>query len=130
MSNKQFTPAELEVMTVLWEHGELKPGQIQERFPREIKNPALRSILGILCEKGHVERRLEGKAYFYSARTRRQRAFKERLNELLENYCNGSMRSLLLHLSEADKLSQDDVETLKRIAEKMPEETEKEEDRS
>jgi predicted transcriptional regulator len=120
MPDHLFTPAELEVMAVLWEHGELKPAQLQERFPREIKNPALRSILSILCEKGHVVRRLEGKAYFYSAKTKQQRALKERLHELIETYCNGSVRSLLMHLSETEKLSKADVVALKKIAERQP----------
>src|SRR5258708_6498770 len=43
-----FTPGELNVMRLLWEHGELKPSQIQERFPEPIKNPAVRSYLTIL----------------------------------------------------------------------------------
>ena len=50
----RFTEGELEVMQVLWEHGELKPGEIQERFPRGIRNAALRSVLLVLLEKGHV----------------------------------------------------------------------------
>ena len=50
----RLTTAELEVMQVLWEHGELKPGEIQELLERDIKNPALRSILSILVETGLV----------------------------------------------------------------------------
>ena len=48
----RFTEGELEVMQVLWEHGALKPGEIQERFPRGIRNAALRSVLLVLLEKG------------------------------------------------------------------------------
>ena len=59
----RFTPGELKVMRLLWEHGELKPAELQERFPEPIKNPALRSYLTTLLEKGHVTRRRVGKAY-------------------------------------------------------------------
>ncbi len=38
----QFTPGELAVMCILWKHGELKPSEVQQRFPEPIKNPALR----------------------------------------------------------------------------------------
>ena len=48
----RFTPGELKVMRLLWEHGELKPAELQERFPEPIKNPALRSYLTTLLEKG------------------------------------------------------------------------------
>jgi len=47
----RFTPGELAAMQVLWEHGELKPSEVQEHFPEPIKNPALRSYLAILVEK-------------------------------------------------------------------------------
>lgn len=116
MSKPPFTPSELEVMTVLWEHGELKPADIQQHFPRPIKNPALRSILGILCEKGHATRRMEGKAYLYSARTKRQKALREKLRELIDSYCDGSVRALLVHLSETENLSKDDIAALQVVA--------------
>jgi hypothetical protein len=42
----------------------MKPAELQQRFPWDIKNPALRSHLTILLAKGHVKRRKVGKAYF------------------------------------------------------------------
>ena len=50
---KPFTSGELEVMQVLWQHGSLKPAEIQARFPRPIQNAALRSVLG-----RHVQQKL------------------------------------------------------------------------
>ena len=49
-----LTPGELKVMRLLWEHGEMKPADLQGRFPEPIKNPALRFYLTTLVEKGHV----------------------------------------------------------------------------
>lgn len=54
----RFTEGELKVMRILWQHGELKPADIQAKHADDIKNPALRSYLTILLEKGHVTRRL------------------------------------------------------------------------
>ncbi len=53
----QLTPGELKVMKLLWDHGELKPSECQDRLPEPIKNPALRSYLTSLLEKGHASRR-------------------------------------------------------------------------
>jgi len=112
----QFTPGELEVMRILWELGELKPAEIQTQFSREIKNPALRSYLTILLDKGHVTRRLAGKAYLYKAKTRQKTAFRESIKELAKQFGDGSVRSLILGLVESEKLSKDDVNELLRIA--------------
>ena len=111
----QFTPGELEVMRILWQQGEMKPAEIQDAFPRAIKNPALRSVLGILVEKGHVTRRQVGKAFFYKAKTRRKSAFRSMLKDLSQTFCDGSTKSLLFNLVKAEKLTGEDIAELKRL---------------
>lgn len=121
----QFTPGELAVMRILWRYGELKPADIQERFHSPIKNPALRSYLGILLEKGHVTRRKVGKAYFYKAATRRQAAFRSTLREMVDAYCDGSVQNLVLNLIRAEKFSEEELLELKRLADDEAEPQEK-----
>ncbi|MDB4766102.1 BlaI/MecI/CopY family transcriptional regulator [bacterium] len=116
----QFTPGELAVMRILWEHGEHKPSEIQDRFPHPIKNPALRSYLKILLEKGHVSRRKVGKAFFYKAVTRQQTAFRSTLSEIVEAYCDGSAKSLIMNLIRNEKLSESELLELKRLADSKP----------
>jgi predicted transcriptional regulator len=111
-----FTSGELAVMRLLWEHGEMKPAEIQRRFPWEIKNPALRSHLTILLGKGHVTRRKVGKAYFYRAATRRQHAFRSTLRELVDNYCGGSLRAFVLNLIQTEKLTRTELLEIERLA--------------
>jgi BlaI family penicillinase repressor len=112
----RFTPGELAVMHLLWKHGEMKPADIQRRFPLEIKNPALRSHLTILLGKGHVTRRKRGKAFFYKAATRQQSAFHMMLRELIDNYCGGSVRSLVLNLIRTEKLTGAELLEIQRLA--------------
>src|SRR5579885_2393398 len=112
----RFTPGEMRVMQLLWAHGELKPAELQSLYPEPIKNPALRSILKILVEKGHVTRRKVGKAYLYKAKTPRQRAFSKLLSDLIETFCAGSVEELLLALVRKEKLSEQDLLELKRLA--------------
>jgi predicted transcriptional regulator len=112
----RFTPGELQIMRLLWEHGEMKPAQIQKFFSEPIKNPALRSYLAILLDKGHVARRKEGKAFFYKALTRQESAFRSTLRELIDAYCKGSTQALLMNLIRAEKLSETELVDLKRLA--------------
>lgn len=112
----RFTLGELAVMHILWEHGELKPSEVQEHFPEPIKNPALRSYLGILLEKGHVSRRKVGKTYYYKAVTRRNTAFRSTIREIAEAYCDGSAKKLILNLIRTEKLSKAELLELKRLA--------------
>lgn len=113
----KFTDGELKVMRLLWEHGELKPAELQEHYPEPIKNPALRSYLTTLLDKGHVTRRRVGKAYYYKAATHSKSAFRATLKELVNTYCGGSVQALLMNLIRSEKLSDDDLLELKRLAE-------------
>ena len=112
-----FTTGELEVMQVLWEHGEMKPADIQKRFPRPIRNAALRSALLVLLEKGHVTRRKEGKAYWYRAATLRKKSFKAMARRMADAFYGGSSAALIAGLIESEQLSQEDIEYLKEVAE-------------
>lgn len=115
----QFTAGELEVMRILWEHGELKPAEIQELFPRPIKNAALRSYLSILVEKGHLTRRGKGKAFYYRPKTRRESTFRAMLGELVNTFCGGSSEALLCHLLAREKLSAEELLALQRMAQEQ-----------
>ena len=105
----QFTAGEMEVMRILWEHGELKPAEIQKHFPRSIKNAALRSYLTILVEKGHLVRRSKGKAFYYRPKTKRESTFRTMLGELVNTFCGGSSEALLCHLMAKEQLSAEEL---------------------
>jgi BlaI family transcriptional regulator, penicillinase repressor len=112
----RFTAGELEVMRILWEHGEMKPSEIERCFPRPIKNAALRSYLSILHEKGHLVRRRGGNAFYYRPKTKRESTFRSMLRELVNTFCGGSMESLLCQLLAKEKLSPDELLELQRMA--------------
>ncbi len=120
-----FTKGELEVMRILWLHGELKPAEIQQRFPWELKNSSLRSYLTILLDKGHVVRRRIGKAYFYKAKTRRDSTFRSMVRDVTRVCCDGSVETLLCQLIRSEKLSAEDLLELKRLSENGPRKEEK-----
>jgi predicted transcriptional regulator len=112
-----FTPGEMIIMRLLWERGALKPSELQQLYPEPIKNPALRSYLTILLNKGHVTRRKIGKAYYYQAVTARHSAFRTKLRELVDSFCNGSTQSLLMNLIRSEALSEAELLRLRQMAE-------------
>ena len=111
-----LTACELEVMQVLWEHGELKPTQIQEKYSRPIKNAALRFQLKVLLEKAHISRHKIGKAFYYKALTAKKGAFKKMARHLAQVYCQGSAVGLIAELIKTEKLSPQDIRELQRLA--------------
>jgi BlaI family transcriptional regulator, penicillinase repressor len=112
----RLTPGEFEVMRILWEHGELKPAEIQQYCSRPIKNAALRSYLRILVDKGHLTRRSKGKAFYYRPKTKRESVFRSMLRELIDTFCGGSSEALLCHLVAKENLSKEELLELQRLA--------------
>lgn len=110
-----FTPGELEVMQVLWEHGALTPNQMMERFPRSLHNATIRSILVTLLQKGHVTRHKVGHAYVYETRTPRQNTFQSMVRRISDLFCGGSPTTLIAQIIKSEKLSQDDITELQHI---------------
>lgn len=113
---KNFTPGELEIMQILWQHGALKPAEILERLGRPLTNPALRSALRVLMEKGHVTRQKKGKAFYYRARSAAPTAFRKMANRLADMFCGGSAFELIAQLIRIEKLSDDDIRQLQELA--------------
>ncbi len=114
----KFTPGELKVMQLLWQGGEMKPAEIQAAFPEPIKNAALRSYLSILLEKGHVKRKLVGKAYYYAAITPEHSALQNLLGQLVETFFGGSKQRLIMSLVESEKLTPKQLEELRLAAQR------------
>ena len=83
---------------------------------RSDQEPALRSYLTTLLEKGHVARRRVGKAYYYKATTRPAPAFRSMLADLVDAYCGGSVRALVMNIIKSEKLSEDELIALKKLA--------------
>ncbi|MBN2590417.1 MAG: BlaI/MecI/CopY family transcriptional regulator [Sedimentisphaerales bacterium] len=112
-----FTAGESEIMKILWEHGEQKPSEIQSKYPREIRNAALRFQLKVLLEKGHVTRSKVGKAYYYKAATAQKGAFREMARRMAQIYCRGSAAGLIAELIKNEKLNESEISELKKLAE-------------
>jgi len=107
---------ELEALRILWEHGELKPTEIQSRFAWPIENATLRSVLVNLVEKQHITRRLQGKAFFYIACVPKATLMETTLQTLARIFAGGSRQELVMQLLEKSDLKSADLELLRRTA--------------
>ena len=89
-----------------------------------IKNAALRSYLTILVDKGHITRRRVGRAYYYKAKTRRETAFRSTLRHLIDAFCDGSSEALIARLIRAERISEEELLEIKRLADEIGNATE------
>ena len=111
---------ELEALRILWEHGELKPADVQSRFAWPIENATLRSVLVNLVAKKHITRRLQGKAFFYTACVPKATLLETTLQTLARIFAGGSRQELVMQLLEKSDLKSADLELLRQTAAGAP----------
>jgi predicted transcriptional regulator len=112
-----LNPNDLEILKILWDDGPLKPADIQQRLSRPVKNSALRWQLTTLMQQGYLSRSKKGKAYYYRAKTPRQRVLRKLVRRLADVFCGGSAVALVGQLIESqEQWSDEDLRELRRIA--------------
>lgn len=104
------TPAELEVLQILWTGGPATVRQIMERLDgqRPRGYTTVMSLMDVMHEKGLLKRKPHGRAFVYSAKADQTKTLKKMVGDLLRRAFEGSTTSLVTHL--LDHASPDDKE--------------------
>ncbi len=117
---KQLTKAEEEIMQILWQ---LEKGNVKQVI-EELPNPkpaynTVSTIIRILESKGFVDYEKHGKGHVYFPLVRKQDYSNQSLNTLVDNYFQGSFKSMVSFFVKKNDISLNELESvLKDIQEK------------
>lgn len=96
--SQTLTRLEMEIMKILWQ----APGATVEALQRELETagrplalPSIRTMLGILLDKGYLRREAEGRTFHYHATVSREEARGSILKEVVERAFDGSVLGLV-----------------------------------
>jgi predicted transcriptional regulator len=111
----ELSRRERQIMETIYAHGEASAAQVQEQLPDPPSYSAVRALLAILVEKGHLRHRSEQGRYIYAPTRRRAKAGRSALVRVLETFYEGSLeRAVAALLQSNSKLT---AEELKRLGE-------------
>ncbi len=111
----EITDAELEIIKVLWENGELTLNEIVEILSKKGKKnkSTIKTLLYRLIEKESVKSITNRKKEnTYKAIVRKEEYLKKENESFLEKLYNGSTNKLLLNFVEEKKISKKDLQDL------------------
>jgi predicted transcriptional regulator len=113
----QLSRRERQIMEVLFTRGEATVHQITQDLPEPPTTMAVRRMLHILVEKGHLKRRQEGREMVYAPREPKAKAGTNALQGVLETFFGGSLEeALAAHLiSRKEKVSDDERKRLLKL---------------
>lgn len=105
---------ERQIMDVLFARGEATVNQIAEALPDPPTAMAVRRMMHILEEKGHLRRREQGREVVYAPKEAKDKAGRSAFEKVLETFFGGSLEeALAAHLvSRKDGVSAGERERL------------------
>ena len=110
-----FTGRELDIMSVLWEHGPSTAAEVRARLNDELAYNTVLTMLGILEQKGYLKHTEEGRTFIFHPTVDRETAGKSAINRLVETVFAGSDELLLTHLVRDQKLGRKKLERLRQM---------------
>lgn len=110
---KQLTKAEEEIMQVLWQLEQANVKEIIEQLPEP--KPAyntVSTIVRILESKGFVDYEKQGKGHLYFPLVKKQDYSNQSLNQLVENYFQGSFKSMVSFFVKKNDINLNELESV------------------
>lgn len=110
---KQLTKAEEEIMQILWQLQEGNVASLIDEMPEP--KPAyntVSTIVRILESKGFVDHRQQGKGYIYFPIVDKETYSNQSINQLMNNYFNGSFKSMVSFFMKKNDLKTTDLESI------------------
>jgi predicted transcriptional regulator len=115
---------ERQIMDVIYRHGRATAGEVLEQMPDPPSYSAVRAMLRVLEDKGHLRHEQDGPRYVYVPMVNRERASRSALRHLVQTFFDGSTEQVVAALLEgADtKLSDMELDRLSRLIEQAKQE--------
>ena len=110
---------ERQIMDILFARGRASATEILESIEDPPSNSALRALLKVLEDKGHVQHEELGRVYYYSPTIALDTARRSALNHLVETFFEGSMENVVSTLLKINrrKLDPEQAERIARMIE-------------
>ena len=108
---------ERQIVDILYTQGRATAAEVQLALPDPPSYSAVRAMLRILEEKGHIRHEQDGPRYVYVPTVAPERAHKTALRHVLQTFFNGSAeQALSALLDESDtRLSDHELDRLAKV---------------
>ena len=116
-STTQPTPAELEILDILWDKRKATVREVHEEISkrRSTAYTTVLKLMQIMQEKGIVTRDVRGKAHVYTPKNSQQHTQKKLVGTLLDKAFRGSALGLVQHVLETKPATKEELDEIRRL---------------
>lgn len=110
------TEGELELLSLLWEHGGLSLSEVHEKLGRDVGYTTVQTRLNRLVDKGWIEKAKAGRQPTrYAAVIEPDSVRETQLEDFVEKVAPGSVVPLVAHLVQGASLTSEELAELKKL---------------
>jgi predicted transcriptional regulator len=115
---------EREIMDILYQRGKSSASEVREAMPDAPSYSAVRAMLRILEEKGHVKHQAEGLKYVYLPTVTADRAKRSAVKHLLETFFKDSPEQIVAALLDVSstRLTREELDRMAEMIEQAKKE--------
>lgn len=108
---------ERQIMDIVYAQGEASAAAVHAALPDPPSYSAVRALLTILVDKGHLKHRSDQGRYIYAPTRRRAQVGRSDLLRVLNTFFEGSLEKAVAALLEGSnaKLSQEELQSLEHL---------------
>jgi BlaI family penicillinase repressor len=111
---------ERQIMEILYQHGKASASEVRELMESAPGYSAVRAMLRVLEEKGHVKHQAEGLKYVYVPTVTREKAKRSAVKHVLDTFFNGSPEQIVAALLDVSstRLTREELNRMAEMIEK------------
>ena len=115
---------ERQIMDILYRAGKASGSDVLNAMPDPPSYSAVRAMLRVLEEKGHIKHREEGLKYVFTPVVAREKAKRSAVKHVMETFFNGSAEQIVAALLDGSstKLTRDELDRMAEMIEKAKKE--------
>jgi predicted transcriptional regulator len=115
---------ERQIMDILYQRGKASAADVLEAIEDPPSYSAVRAMLRVLEEKGHVKHQAEGLKYVYVPTVARDKAKRSAVKHVMETFFNGSPEQIVAALLDvaSTRLTSEELDRMSQMIEKAKKE--------
>jgi predicted transcriptional regulator len=119
LKHQQLSRRERQIMDILYQRGKSSASEVRQAMPDAPSYSAVRAMLRILEEKGHVRHHAEGLKYVYLPTVARDKAKRSAVKHLLDTFFDDSPEQIVAALLDVSstRLTREELDRMAEMIE-------------
>ena len=121
-SDRHLSRRERQIMDVVYQRGRATAAEVLDALPDPPSYSAVRALLRVLEEKGHLRHRRDGARYVFLPTVPRETARRSALARVVRTFFGGSTQAAVAALIDQSSLSDTDLDRLRDLIDRARQE--------